>query len=237
MMLIILIIVYAAEWFFYPDADNQWGFLLGSKHLIIVLMAISLLQASQSKSLLIRSILALLVIDSFTDLIKYETWLLSDQTFDISLISPFLFIPWLFFTLFREYPDKIDNMNNQNVNILILKPDTQCGLFKSLFGYPASSICIASHGFIWSFRRHSGLFEKSKYSERRLNRHLVIDTKIKLTVEIVEELSKVLGSSNKPYIKCVWAIRNVLNMLGKQYAIKSWLDYVPGFYIMRILKR
>lgn len=236
-MIYLILIVYICEWFLYPTINDQWTFLLGSKHLIIALMAITLLQASQSKSLIIRSIMALIVIDSFIDIIKFEAWNISDQNINLSYVSPIVFIPWLIFTIKREYPDKIDDINEENVNILFSKPKTSLDVIKSLLGFPVSSICIVANNYLWSFRRGSGMFEKSKYPKKWIDNHIIIDTGIKCSNNILCELEKVLGEDRKPYIKCVWSIRHVLNLLGEKYAIKSWLDYIPGIYFRKIIKR
>lgn len=235
-MIWLILIVYILEWFLYPNINDQWVFLLGSKHLIIALMAITMLQASQSKSLMIRSIMALIVIDSVIDIVKFEIWNISNQDINISYISPFIFIPWLLFSIKREYPEKIDDVNLDNVNILFSNPTTSIDVIKSLFGFPVSSICIVAGGYLWSFRRSSGMFEKSTYMKKWVNNHIVIDTRIKCNDVILCELEKILGEDRRPYVKCVWSIRHVLNLLGNKYRIKSIFDYIPGFYFMRILK-
>lgn len=231
-----VLIIYIIEWLLSFYFSNTWEIELQLKIFINAFLANALLIETRRRSLLLRSLLALITIGMWSDFVDYSLWQWSEQKINLSPISFIIFIFWLLHTIEREYPDKIDDLNEDNVNILILKPHRSLDLIKALFGFPASSICIVSHGYVWSFRRKSGIFEKSEYSNKWIDDHLIIDTRVKSNDKILLELNKIVGSRRFPYIKCVWTIRHVLNLLGNRYMITSLFDYIPGVYFMKIFK-
>jgi len=229
----LVISLYCAEWLFYPDAE--WEFLLLNKYLIIATLVTAIFVEFKT-SLVNRSVLALLTLSVWADFITFTLKHYGAINTDLSIPLALTFFCWLLYTIKRSYPESINSVNANRVAILVMKPKSEIDVFKSLLGAPVPSICIVSDGYVWSFRRHSGTFEKSIYNDNWLSDHIVVDTGIKVTLEMVKELEKVVGKKSFPYCKCVWSVRKVLNMLGGKYRVVSWLDYIPGFYALRILR-
>lgn len=227
--------VYMIEWLLYAFVPDTWGFMLGTKYLMVAVMAGILFDYSHGKSLLIRSLIALFAVDSSVDFIRYMAWQILSIDIDFSIYEAVIFMIWFLFISFRPYEYRSDPMNSENINLLILKPKRPFDILKGLFGFPAASICIASCGSIWSFRRKSGLFEERNY--RYSPDHIVINTGVSCTDKMLIELDALAGTKRWPGIKCVWVIRNILNQLGDKYRIKSWFDYIPGVYFLKIIKQ
>lgn len=215
--------------------EHQWQILLGSEYLIESILLVMLLNEYTGKSLLIRSITALVAISSIADFIIFSAWHVFDFHIEFWKPAAIVFFVFLLFILKRKYPERIDLINMDNINILILKPRTTSEVIKSLFGYPAASICICSHYSVWSFRKKTNIFEEIEYNNKWCDTHLVIDTGIKCTNDMLIDLDCLVGKKRFPFVKCVWTVREILNKVGDKYAIKSWLDYIPGFYFMRII--
>lgn len=231
-----VLLIYIVEWLLSFYFSNTWEIELQIKLFINAVLANALLIETRRRSLLLRSLLALITIGLWSDFIDYSLWQWSEQTINLSLVSFVIFIFWLLHTIERQYPERIDEINHDNINILALHPRSTLEVIKALFGLPASSICIVSQGYVWSFRRKSGLFEKNLYSDDLLKRHLIIDTGIEVNDKLLNELDKLIGIKRFPYIKCVWTVRHVLNLLGNHYMITSLFDYIPGVYFIKILK-
>lgn len=227
--------MYMCEWWLYAFTDNTWSFEIGSKSFVIACLSGYILSISSKIPLLSRSAIAVITLTAWCDFIEFIAWNASGMAVDVSAISGMLFFIWLFYEIKRNYPERIDIVNLSNVNILILKPRTTWDVYKSLIGVPAASICIIADSKIWAFRSKTGIFESSEYNHSWVNSHLVIDTRIKTNLAILVELNKVAGVKRSPCIKCVWAIRKALNSLGGKYRIRSWLDYIPGLYLIRLL--
>ena len=234
-MIYLVLAVYVVEWAFYVFIPDQWTFLLASKTLTCALLASALMVSSKKLAILYRSIIALLALTAWSDFIVFMAWHLTNTAFDLSIPAALIFFIWLIFAVRRSYPERIDLINMDHVNLLIMKPRSNLDVIKALFGFPAASICISSQHKIWSFRSKSNSFEESEYNIGWHGSHLVIDTGIKCTDDFIIELRKLIGTRRFPCIKCVWAIRNALNRLGGKYRIKTWLDYIPGLYLMRII--
>lgn len=229
----LVIALYCSEWILYPDAE--WEFLLGTKYLIISLLVTGLFIELKT-SLINRSVLALLVLSAWCDLITYVLWQTGISHTDLSPLCALIFFYWLNLTIHRSYPDHIDSISIYMTCILIKKPTDSFDVFKSLVGFPAASVCILAGGFVWSFRKHTGKFEKTLISHFYLEKHLVVNTLIKTTPEIIAELEKVLGEKRFPYCKCIWSIRKVLSLLGGKYKPKLW-DYLPSIFALKIIRK
>jgi hypothetical protein len=234
-MIYLILVVYLLEWVLYGFVPDQWVFLLGSKILLLALLSTTLLIYTDKLSLILRSIIAWLVIDSWCNFLEFIVWQVSSESLNSTWFAAIVFVAWLLFIMERQYPEKLDLVNLDNVNILILKPRSSFDIIKGLIGLPASSICIISHGYVWCFRSKSGVFEKTDYHYQWTESHLVIDTKIKCNDEHKIILDNLLGTKRLPCIKCIYTIQCLLNMLGGKYSVKNWFDYMPGIYFMRIL--
>lgn len=226
------ITLYCAEWIFYPSAE--WEFLLGTKYFIIALVTTGFFVEFKT-TILNRSVLALLALSVWCDLITYVLWQSKISDIDIAPLCALIFFIWLGATIKRAYPDYIDSINGDMVCILIKKPSSSFDVIKSLVGFPAASVCILAGGYVWSFRKHTGKFEKTLSSHVYIDNHLVVNTWKKTTPEIIEELEKVLGEKRSPYCKCVWSIRKVLSFLGGKYKPNFW-DYLPSIYALKIIR-
>lgn len=235
-MIHLIVLLYFSEWALFNYIEDTQSFLLLSKYLLCSFLSIAWLVESKSKKLLHRSIIALISLDTWIGFLQELFYQLSYEQIDLSLYIALLFLYWFIFTLKRKYPEHMDNVNHDNINIMIMKPKSSFDVIKGLVGCSASSICIIADNMVWCYRRKSGVFEKQKYDKKFLLSHIVIDTKIKCNNEITQLLNNIIGTKRFPYIKCVWSIRHVLNRIGGQYKIKSWLDYIPSIYSLRIIK-
>ena len=234
-MIYVILVVYVIEWVLYDFVPDQWTFLLGSKILTCALAFTTLLIYSSKLSITIRSIIAWMVIDSWCDVIEFIVWQWSNESLNSTWLASLFLFSWLLFIIKRKYPERIDLIDMENINILILRPRNSIEIIKGLIGFPAASICIVTKEKIWSFRWRSGMFECLPYSPTLLVNHLVIDSKIKANSDIIFLLDNLIGVKRLHCIKCVYTIRKVLNKVGGKYQIKSWFDYVPGLYFMRII--
>lgn len=234
-MIYLILFMYMCEWWLYAFTDNTWSFEIGSKSFVIACLSGYILSISSKIPLLSRSAIAVITLTAWCDFIVFMAWHLTNTAFDLSIPAALIFFIWLIFAVRRSYPERIDLINMDHVNLLILKPRSNLDVIKALFGFPAASICISSQHKIWSFRSKSNSFEESEYNIGWHGSYLVIDTGIKCTDDFIIELRKLIGTRRFPCIKCVWVIRHVLNRLGGKYRIKTWLDYIPGLYLMRII--
>lgn len=226
--------IYLIEWWMFVFIQDTWDLLLGTKYLAVSVLAWILVSYSCNDTLFKRSLILLYAIDTTADVIRYISWQSSSKDFDLILHEVFIFIIWFIFIIIRDYEYKSDEINMENINIIAIKPKSNIDVLKGLIGLPASSICIATFDSIWAFNRKTGMFSERKY--QHYNDRIIIDTGIKCTDEILNELNKIVGTKRYPYIKCIWSIRHVLNMLGTKYSINYWFDYIPGIYLMKIIK-
>lgn len=227
------ITLYCVEWIFYPDAE--WEYLLANKYLIIATLVTAIFIELKA-DLVYRSVLALLTLSVWADFITFNLRHFGAIDVDLSIPLSLIFFVWLLYTLKRSYPESINSVNDNRVALLVMKPKTEIDVIKSLVGAPVSSVCLVADGYVWSYRKHSNLFEKSIYNKNWLTDHIVVDTGIKVTPTMTKELERIVGTKSFPYCKCVWTIRNVLNMLGGKYQIKTLFDYIPGIYVLRVLR-
>ena len=99
---------------------------------------------------------------------------------------------------------------------------------------PILSICVAAENKVWCFRRNSGNFEFTEYSDKWLDTHILIKTDVKQTKKIIDELSYLVGERRFPYIKCVYILRNVLyEMLASSVDINSLRETVSACLVSR----
>lgn len=234
-MIYLILVVYIIEWAFYGFVQDQWSFLLGTKTLTCALSFTALLIYTNKCTLLVRSIIAWVAIDAWCNVVEFSAWQLSNESLNSTWICAFAFFLWLLFIVKRQYPERIDLVDLNNINILIKKPKTTFDIISGLIGLSASSICICTDNCVWCFRKKSGIFEKSEYRYQWTESHLVIDTGIKCTQEHKLMLDNLIGTVRYPCIKCVYTIRYLLNTLGYKYSIKTWFDYIPGIYFMRVI--
>ena len=234
-----IFILMIGEWIATPfiPIGISWQFALGAKYLVLSLLWIFALLSTTRERLIVRSIILLFCIDAWADLIIYMAWQGIGNSLDLSLQIFVIYIAFMIHILLREYDIHSDKPNAKNVTILLLKPKSHIELIKSFIGLPVSSVCIVAAGNVWSFRRKSGKYEKSRYNSSWLSNHIAIDTGIECEYATLEELNKIIGEDRYPYCKCVYSIRHVLNELGGKFAIKTRLDYIPGIYVARIINK
>ena len=227
--------LYAVQWAALPFATSQWVFLLGTSYLAIasLVTGISILCAKQI--FLIRSVLVLWSLSAWLDVIKFIIWQGYDKEIDLSVPLALIFALWLIFILRRKVMRKSDLIKPQNITLFVLTPKTNWDIVKSLFGAPAPSICIGAEGKVWSFRKKTGRFEVFTPTESFLASHTAIDTGVGITDRVRNKLNTMVGAPRGAAFKCIWQIRHPLNMLGEKFSIKTWFDYVPSIYLMRIL--
>jgi len=228
----ILLIVWL-EWVLPVPDEVSWQFALGAKYLTVALLFQAWLSYIGKESLLLRSAVVLLCLDSWASVTAYVLW--SGTGIDLMLPVFLVFTFWLFFILKREYRIESDKLNKHTVALLLLRPKSVSDIVRAFIGIPVSSLCIVANGYVFSFRHKTGRFEKSKLNPAWLKRHIVLDTGISCNDRIADELERVVGTGRFPSFKCIYAVRHVLNRLGGIYRIHSWADYLPGIYVSRIL--
>lgn len=234
MIIFIIPLLIAMEWIIPPFINEQWELTMLLHYMTIGVLMTFILHLINRQNLIIKSCFALFAVDAWCDVGKFGLYHFSDYEMDLSLIGFIIFVYWFVFILKRKYPEQIDLVNSNNVNILIKKPKTSFDVAKGLIGLSAASICICAEESVWCFRRKSGMFEKTMYHKQWSESHLVIDTRVKFTNEHKIMLDNLIGTMRHPCIKCVYTIRFILNALGEKYTIKSWFDYIPGIYFMKV---
>jgi len=228
--------LYAIQWAALPFVSDQWTFLIGMSCLTTALLVSGVSLLCRSSSLSIRSALVLWAISAWADLAKFMVWSYSDTRIDLSVPLALMFVVWLLFLVRRKYNIPNSPISQSNVTLLLKRPYTIPDLVKGLFGAPVPSVCVCINSTVWSFRRRSGMFETSTLTFAIRGSHIAIDTGVPATADMVGMLNSLVGEPRGTIpCKCLWTIRDVLNMIGGKYAIKSWLDYVPGFYVIRVL--
>lgn len=232
-----ILILMLCEWILSPfvSDDVSWQIALGSKYLTLAMLWQFVAEETTKKSILVRSIIVLLCIDAWIDLAIFAVWQITETEIDGSMILFFSFTAWLFYISRKKYNVSGQVIPTENVGLLFLKPRSNAEVIKAFFGLPVSSLCVIIENNVWSFKAKTGKFEKMRYDQAFINRHIAIDTGVKHDETIVAELDKIIGQDRFPYTKCVWAVKDVLNRLGGKYAIQSWLDYVPGIYALRVI--
>jgi len=227
--------LYAAQWYALPYLSDQWAFLLGTSYLAVALLVSGIFSLLETRSLFTASILALWSLDAWADFLKFILWNYSDAAIDLSIPLALVFACWMLFIVRRRYTFKNDEFSTENVFLLIKKPENCAETLKSIFGSPAASLCVTAYGKVWSFRHKTNRFEVFDINPSFLAKHLAVNTGKAANLELVKLLTGLVGLPRGLGYKCIWAIRDPLNSIGGKYSIKSWFDYIPGFYVMRIL--
>lgn len=228
--------IYAAQWASLPFIDDQWGFVVVSQLVIIALLVTGAFRLLYGESVLVRSVLALWSIGAWGDVASGTAWNYFGMYVDMSASSALVFAVWLIFIVRRKYDTKNDTIYADSVVLLVKRPVTGWDMVKSLFGAPAPSLCVSIGGIVWAFRKRTGVFEMLPMTDRMRASHTAINTGMRSTPDIIAQLGRMVGTPRGIIpCRCVWTIRNVLQQIGGKYAIKSWFDYVPAIYVMRIL--
>lgn len=227
--------LYLFEWVGAFAGDFKWDFLLGCQLLSVALLVSGVFVLCSLKTLLLRSVLCLWAIAAWVDILKFGLWSISGRSIEASIPIAIIFSLWLTLVLGRRYDRKNDTIKAGNVTILIKRPKGILDVFKSLFGAPAPSICLSVNGRVWSYRKRTSQFETFPLNTVFLASHIAVDTGAVATPELLAQLNSKLGEPRGNACKCIWTIQDPLNMLGGKFRIKTWFDYVPSFYIMRIL--
>lgn len=223
------------DWVYYPVS---WEYMLGSK-MLAVLLALQV-GYSESNNFKIKSISLYLIICELVIFIEYLVYLRITHCSLLFALIQLIFIPCFFWVWLREYNIKSDDYNKDNICILFLRPKNNLNYFSLIrlfFGLPVSSVCIIADGKVWAYRKVSGVFSISEYNGKWLKTHILLDTNIETSQQIINELNKVIGNKRFPYVKCIYSIRGILKVLGNGYEIRSILDFIPGFYALRINKK
>jgi len=233
----IALATYAVQWFALPFIADQWTFLLGAECLTIALLVTGIWRLESGRGLLIRSVLTLWMVGGWGDVVKFVAWGYCGTHLNLSAPMALVFAVWLLAVLNRKYDlsSGRERFDVGNVLLLVKRPESGWDVVKALFGSPAASVCLSAYGKVWAFRRRTGVFELLDLHDPFLARHWAIDTGVPANLDFVRRITAVVGTPRGFGYKCVWAIRGPLNSLGGKYAIKSWIDYIPGMYIMRIL--
>lgn len=226
-----IIALFVAGWFRQPPSF-EW---FSGESMVIAILALHAGHA-ESRSFRNKSIFALLCLAMWADLLEYLLWLYFDVRQEFFAATLMLYLPWLTWVWMREYDIRSDEINHNHVCLLFLRPKGFFGVFKSFFGLPFSSICIAVDCRVWAFRASKGFFASAPYTETWLKNHLLIDTGVVVTPAIRAALQRLEGVRRFPYSKCLWSIRGVLALLGGKYTIRSIFDYIPGVYAVRVLR-
>lgn len=228
--------LYAIQWAALQFVSDQWTFLLGASCLSVALLVTGVSLLCGKASIVARSVLVLWALFAWGDVAKFIVWNYTDTHLDLSVPLALIFSAWLLFLLRRKYGRPSDQISKNNITLLIKRPSGWLDFAKGLFGAPVSSVCICFNQVVWSFRKRTGKFEMFSLSPAVIATHISIDTGIPATPEMVMLLNRLAGVPRGSIpCKCVWTIREVLDLLGGKYAIRSSLDYIPGFYAMRIL--
>lgn len=229
-----IVSVYAIEWSVSPFVADPWAFLLGSKSVLVALLAVGLLQTQRRESLLLRSAIALFALCASADAIKTVAWLYGGLSIDTSPVLAMAAFIWLLHTAQRNYAAPSDAFDPRYVYLLFQRPKSAFDVIKGLFGSPVGSVCLYADGFVWAFRRKTGRFEKSHCLPRLAASHLWINTGRCVTPPMLAELERLISTPRGIGVKCVWIIRLALRELGTPYSIVRWTDYIPGLYALRI---
>ena len=228
--------LYAAQWVALPLVTDEWTFLLGASCLTTALLVTGVSLLCRESTVLVRSVLVLWALNTWADVAKFAAWNYTDTRLDLSVPLALLFAIWLLFVVRRRYDMPSDRISTNNVTLLIKRPSGWLDFVKGLFGAPVSSVCVCVGQTVWAYRRRSGEFEMFTLAPSIVRDHIAVDTGVGSTPEILAALNSLVGAKRGPLpYKCLWTIRNVLDMIGGKYVVKSWLDYVPGLYAMRVL--
>lgn len=228
--------LYAVQWAALSFVADQWTFLLGTSHIAIALLVTGVSLLCGKHTTIVRSVLVLWSIFAWGDVVKFFVWAYTDTHLDTSAPAALVFTAWLLFIVRRKYDVPSGEVSQNNITLLVKRPSGWWDMLKGLVGVPVSSVCIALNQTVWAYRKRSGEFEVFSLTQAVKAKHIVVDTGVPATPEMVMLLNGLAGAPRGAIpCRCVWTIRKVLDLLGGKYAIKSVFDYIPGFYAMRIL--
>lgn len=239
-----LLVIIFGEWGFftywnlaYPeDSDTLWYVLRFSKHLGYALAIQASYSFSGNQRLRIRATFAFLACVAWCNVPVYLVWYLYGVESQAIAPGALLFLVWCVWVAARSYHVQSDEINHDNVMLLFLRPRGFIGLVKSFFGMPVESVCILSDGYVWSFRSSRGKFCRSKFTKKWLNSHIVVDTRVAASSSVNDKLLQLIDTQRGIGVKCVYVIRKVLSEMGAAYTPKTVLHYIPGVYVMQILR-
>ncbi len=228
------LLVAVVEWSIFPflPSDQQWYFALTAKYADVAFISTALVSVFTG-TLLWRSVVVLFCGICWADLLNSLLWAISGQHFNSALFVFLWLCCWLVFVLRRNYQIAGDDLDEDSVFLLFLRPRSPWEIAKALFGIPLSSVCLYSQGYAWSFRHKSGVYEINEVPSSWLNKHIAKSTGHKMTPEILAILCRKIGTKRGIGIKCVYQIRDVLKLLGAPP--KTILHCIPGVYAMQIL--
>ncbi len=209
-----------------------WDLALDAKYLAVACVLQALLGEIRDRPLAHRSVIALLCIGSWVDLIGQLVWRV--YQLDSSMPVFLIFSVWFMLTARRAYDVRGDVVLGDNVFIMLLRPATNWAVCKALFGFPTASVCVYASGNIWSFRAKTGTFDVYPVTDVWLRRHIAINTGVLCADHIQNKLDRLCGSPRWPGTKCVWILRRFLTSLGPEFSPR-WFDYIPGFYALKLL--
>jgi len=219
-----IVAVYLASWTRQPTIE--W---FAGEGMVVAILALHA-GYSQCKTFRGRSIFAFVCLAAWVDLFEY----LFDLPLWAQAATMAIYAPWFLWMWGREYNRPRVEYNPENVGLLFLRPTGIWLTLVSFFGLPYASVCVVADGDVWCFRRASKKFGRSRYSKAWLATHAVVDTGVKTTPEILEELSNQLGKSRGYGCRCVYQIRGALSIVGMQP--KTIFHYIPGIFAMRAMK-
>lgn len=189
-----------------------------------------------------RSIIAAAVIWQAFDLISYWPWYFYGGKIPWWMLSLLLFLIFgglVAYNYYRVYDMKNDEYDPDNVFILLWRPTKVQSVFYSLIGMPVGSIVICAGGYLWSFKwKRNGFIKRIVRVRAAKKKYVFIDTKKETTPEILEELESLVNKRARVAgyrCRCVYIIKNVLSMIGKEYAPHG-LEYIPSLYAMKVMK-
>lgn len=207
---------------------------------LFVLSLISLLFISLDKNnVKSRSIIISLAI--------YNGYILAtDWAFDY--VSPMQWMAEIFgfcaltlFQILKSYNYKTDDYNYENVMIAFYRPKKLSECLTSMFGAPVSSMSIICNGHWYTYRRKSPYLCKAKMYDRNLSDYIMIDTSVKITQNITNELDSLVGTNARSWKtlylrgRCVSTFKGFLNNLGGKWRL-TYFDTIPAIYMLRRLR-
>lgn len=189
-----------------------------------------------------RSIIAAATIWQIVDIITYWPWYFYGSTFPwfyISAAMALFFGSLVVYEYFRIYDIESDEFDSDNVYLLLWRPAKVRSIFLSLIGMPVGSVALYADGYVWSFKWNRNGFIKRPFRHRStIKKYIFFDTGKKTTTEIIEELQLLVDQRARIAgyrCRCIYIIRNVLKMLGKEYA-PNGIEYIPSIYAMKVMR-
>lgn len=232
-----LIGVYASEWLAvaYMSQEAFWYYTVFAKHLETALCLQALFSGTICRQLRQRSIIALLCCVAWVDVAVCLIWIIYGVENSVVFPASGLFFTWLVFVVKRNYQMESDPINHNHVMLLLLKPTSTFSVIKSLLGFPVSSVCILCDGYVYSYRVDKETFTQTKYAQKWLERHFLVDTGAEVTEKIKSMLTDAVGTKKGMGWRCVYTIRYILAEIGTKFKPATIFHYHPGIYAAFIL--